>query len=242
MQSVIAQKLLMVVGVGGDVRVFHWWGDLWVAKIVSITNLEASEVRRHQADDECDDLKDEELVDEVGIVGVSPTQVILRIRAGLGRHQTERCELTLLAIAVPVRHDDWGEEENSQEVMAEDADHPASVDPAAQNEKQSIHSHENKREASQRVNNWPLAAVLLALFIAGRIDRKLQLEGFVLIRVGLVDELDVVEGGVLPESVIIYSCVVEVVLDRQYISKVGHLVGTEHQGDDESDEATPTDA
>ena len=82
--------------------------------------------------------------------------------------------------------------------MAEYSKHPAAIYPTTQDEKNSVYGHENKREACQAVNNGPLGALFLARLVTSLIDRVLELFGLVLVRVRLVEELNVVVGRVLP--------------------------------------------
>ena len=79
----------------------------------------------------------------MGIVSVCPVHIVRRITRSLGWHQTQRGQLPLLTISVPVGNDDGCEQENSEEVMAKDAKHARAIHPTAQDQEHSVKSHED---------------------------------------------------------------------------------------------------
>jgi len=135
----------------------HGGLHLRVTQIVVVTNLEAAEVGCDEADDQGNELEDEKFVNEVSVICVRPVRVIQHgvvAHSFCPRwHHAQSRQLALLPISVLVCDNDRGEEENAQEVVAEDADHAGTVDPATQDKKQRIHGHKDEGEAGEGVDN-----------------------------------------------------------------------------------------
>ena len=150
LKSVCIQKLLIVGLSGhGDARVSHRGLHLGILDARIVAELATAEIRCNEADNQRDELADEELVNEVGIVRVGPVLVIGRGRGCLRECQTKSCQLTLLTMPVSIRHYDGREQEDGQEMMAEDANHPGAIDPASQDEEYGVNRHEDEREAGK---------------------------------------------------------------------------------------------
>jgi len=110
--------------------------------------------------------------------------------------------------------------------MAEDADHSRAVEKATNDQEDSVDGSENHDKASHGVRHRPVAACLLAVDVARFVYCKHQVFGSFLVRVGAINELDVVKCGVLPVRVIESCGGVPSVLNCQHVSPLLHLVAT----------------
>ena len=132
--------------------------------------------------------------------------------------------------------------EYQQEMVAEHAYHPWLVEPAAKHDQASIDAHQNQCPASQGVHNRPLAAFLLAIEVACRIDCTFQLGGCGIVLERLIVVADVVVSGVLPPGLVEFFRDVNVVLNHKHILPLAHLITANYQAAEQSDESASCNA
>ena len=168
----------------------------------------------------------DQLGDQFSIILVRPCEIVFSFGDSAGGHGGHCSELALVLEAELVGQDHRNEAKDGEATVAEDANHSGAVEKATNDQEDSVDGHKDENKASHGVGHRPVTAFFLAVVVARSIDYKLQGCSGWLIRVGAVDELDVVVGGVLPKSVIVCDTVVEIVLNCQYVAPLLHLVGT----------------
>ena len=146
---------------------------LRVTKVVVVSKLAAAKVGCDEADKEGNQLEDEEVVDEMCVISVSPCRIVFSVTRSLRWHRTQSGKFALLSVSVPVGHDHGCKKENCQEMMAEDSKHARAINPATHDEKGRIHGHQDQSKPSKRIDNRPLAALFLASHVACAVDRQL---------------------------------------------------------------------
>jgi len=102
--------------------------------------------------------------------------------------------------------------------VAEETNHTRLVEPGTQDENAGIDCDQDKDPATEGVDDRPGAALLLTLLVTSLIDGELQRFSCFIVREGSIDKHNVVEGGVLPLSVVVVDRVVKVVLDHQNVA------------------------